>query len=302
MRGWREGRGRLVEIPAADLALAACDAEVVAAIRAAELVDGDDAVPRTKDGKVRTKRRPPPTLTIPKATRDFVWQRDHGSCRVPGCRATRNLTFHHLEFQCQGGDHAPENIILICDGHHKLLHDGLLTITGRAPDELTFVRNGTQLIDARAASELDAASSLRDQAKAAANDRARLATRGGRFEHVVKIEQVKQALVQLNFKARAARAAAEAACAHVGADADIGMLVKAALELERSRLAPGSQQHVTGQSDHDTHIADAKQALVQLGYSAVIAADAVEAARVHVKRDADLSTLIKEALRRCTST
>ena len=30
------------------------------------------------------------------------------------------------------------NILLLCSGHHQQLHDGRLTITGRAPDELIF--------------------------------------------------------------------------------------------------------------------------------------------------------------------
>jgi hypothetical protein len=30
--------------------------------------------------------------------------------------------------------HEPENLTLSCDGHHRALHDGKLTITGKAPD------------------------------------------------------------------------------------------------------------------------------------------------------------------------
>jgi hypothetical protein len=36
-----------------------------------------------------------------------------------------------------GGDHTPENLTLLCDGHHRAHHEGKLAITGRAP-KLTF--------------------------------------------------------------------------------------------------------------------------------------------------------------------
>ncbi|HEY5949574.1 MAG TPA: hypothetical protein VIV40_28965, partial [Kofleriaceae bacterium] len=84
LRGWRQARGRLVELPTTDVELSACDAEVVAAVHRRLT---DDEVVRT-DGHGRMTRRQRRSLTIPKATRDLVWRRDQGRCRVPGCRAT----------------------------------------------------------------------------------------------------------------------------------------------------------------------------------------------------------------------
>jgi 5-methylcytosine-specific restriction endonuclease McrA len=317
----------LVPIASADLELAECDADLVGELRPAVLAydertdderaddDGDgnrgndsidksamplvnrkpdDAVPRTKNGRVRTKRRPPPTQTIPKATRDFVWARDHGRCCVPGCRATRNIAAHHIVFLSQGGDHDPSNIMLLCDGHHKILHTGVLVITGRAPDQLTFVRDGKRLIDPRSSMELEADHNLRLEAQRAktVGVRARVTGRK-RFDDVVTLEHAKQALMQLGFKARAARAALDAACAHVGADADVAMLVKAVLDLGRE----GPLSSV----DSEDMRRDAMGALVGLGYSSQTATAAVELANAHVGAAADLSTLIKEALRRCAS-
>ena len=46
-----------------------------------------------------------------------------------------------------GGTHDPANLIVMCSGHHTLHHDGLLTVTGRAPDEVTFRRAGQPLVD-----------------------------------------------------------------------------------------------------------------------------------------------------------
>jgi Holliday junction resolvasome RuvABC DNA-binding subunit len=305
-RGCREGRGRLVPITHADLELAACDAELVRALGPAQLpTDGgaalasatDDAatiVRRTKDGKVCTKRRPPPTTTIPKATRDFVWARDCGRCRVPGCRATRNVAAHHIRFRSQGGDHDPENIVLLCDCHHKLLHAGLLTITGRAPDALTFMRDGKRLVDARSPTEIATADQLRAHATA---DRAetRAATNGNRFDDVVKMEHAKQALMQLGFKARAARTALDEACAHGGADADVAMLVRTVMSQQREDREPSQSTTVDELRD------DATKALVRSGYPRAIACSAVQAASAHVGAAVDLATLIKEALRRCAA-
>jgi hypothetical protein len=272
-------------------------------------------VPRTKDGKVKTKRRPPPTLTIPKATRDFVWARDQGRCRVPGCRATRHLTFHHLQFQCEGGDHDPANLMLSCDGHHKVLHAGLLTITGRAPDELTFTRNGKRIVDARSRIEHTATEILHadteltrkdnycttrtpgvhqepQRTHAVHEERQRTATRH-RCEDVVTLEDARQALMQLGFKARAARTAVDAAYAHAGGDADVAMLVKMVLDQQ-----PAEPDRSCSKTADDFH-GQATKALTQLGYSRSIASAAVESASAHVGATAELATLIKEALRRC---
>ncbi len=48
------------------------------------------------------------TQTIPPAIRRFVWRRDHGKCRVPGCRSARNLEIHHIVRRADGGTHDPQ--------------------------------------------------------------------------------------------------------------------------------------------------------------------------------------------------
>lgn len=79
---------------------------------------------------------------VPPATWRAVWRRDHGQCVVPGCRAAKYLDVHHLVARAEGGDHDMANLILLCSVHHRLLHDGKLTISGRAPDQLEFTRLG----------------------------------------------------------------------------------------------------------------------------------------------------------------
>ena len=108
-QGWQNGAGRQIAIPPADVACASCDAEHI-----------DDR------GRV--------TSEIPAATRRLVFQRDHHRCSVPGCRSAQSLDIHHIVPRAQGGSHDPDNLTLLCAGHHRAHHDGLLVIGGRAPD------------------------------------------------------------------------------------------------------------------------------------------------------------------------
>jgi len=68
-----------------------------------------------------------------------VFIRDRFACVVPGCRSGRNLDLHHVVFRSRGGTHAMSNIVTTCAGHHREAHEGLLAITGVAPDRLVFV-------------------------------------------------------------------------------------------------------------------------------------------------------------------
>ena len=107
-QGWQNGAGREIAVPGTDVACAKCDAEHV-----------------DERGRV--------TSEIPAATRTLVFRRDHNRCSVPGCRSAHNLDVHHIIHREHGGSHEPENLTLLCAGHHRAHHDGLLEITGRAP-------------------------------------------------------------------------------------------------------------------------------------------------------------------------
>ncbi len=250
-------RGGEVELRDAELHRAECDAEIVC----------------EEEGE-----RPRVTSAIPSRIRKQVWRRDRGRCRVPGCRATRNLDVHHIVHRADGGGHDSSNLIVLCSGHHMLHHDGLLGIHGRAPDELAFARDGKPLVDARSASEQAASQSLRERS-----------AKRSRFDNVVTLEHAKQALMQLGFKARAARHALETVSAHVGADADVATLVQAVMKRTRN-----------AELVHDDVFALAKQALVKLGYPATVAAGAIEVARAHVGAESSLEVVIREALQRCS--
>jgi hypothetical protein len=85
-------------------------------------------------GDLETNDLTRPRTSIPAALRRKVWLRDMGACVVPGCRSCRFIEAHHLEWWMNGGEHTMENIALMCFSHHQQLHDGILKITGRAPD------------------------------------------------------------------------------------------------------------------------------------------------------------------------
>ncbi|HEY5944245.1 MAG TPA: HNH endonuclease [Kofleriaceae bacterium] len=63
---------------------------------------------------------------IPPALRRKVKRRDHGRCRVPWCRSSRNCDQHHIIPIWLGGEHTEENLLTLCESHHLALHAGAL--------------------------------------------------------------------------------------------------------------------------------------------------------------------------------
>jgi hypothetical protein len=112
------GAGRAIDVQPEVLERAACDARWL--------------------GDLEAKQPERATTSVTPRMREQIFARDGFRCCVPGCRSTRNLDIHHLIAQSQGGPHALWNCICLCSGHHRALHAGLLTITGRAPFELVF--------------------------------------------------------------------------------------------------------------------------------------------------------------------
>lgn len=109
--GWQDAAGRMIAIDPVDVERAECDAQRV----------GSDREP----GRAMQDVAP--------RVRRFVWRRDHGKCCVPSCRASRNVDIHHIVHRADGGNHAAENLLLLCGGHHRALHERRLHITGSAP-------------------------------------------------------------------------------------------------------------------------------------------------------------------------
>ncbi|MGK2881396.1 MAG: HNH endonuclease signature motif containing protein, partial [Mycobacterium sp.] len=72
------------------------------------------------------------TRVISRRLRRALEYRDHGTCVVPGCGATRGLHAHHLQHWEDGGVTELDNLVLVCPYHHRLHHRGGITLTGPA--------------------------------------------------------------------------------------------------------------------------------------------------------------------------
>jgi hypothetical protein len=65
----------------------------------------------------------PTSRTVNGATRRALVVRDKG-CRFPGCDRPPVWTdVHHLKHWADGGDHRPDNLILLCLRHHRRVHE-----------------------------------------------------------------------------------------------------------------------------------------------------------------------------------
>jgi HNH endonuclease len=67
-----------------------------------------------------------------------IQERDEWRCQAPGCSARRHLQTHHIIFKSHGGSDDPANLITICYGHHRLVHEDTVTVSGQAPSNLLW--------------------------------------------------------------------------------------------------------------------------------------------------------------------
>jgi len=200
-RGYEQGAGELIEVAPEVIEMAECDAQQIGRTHvgheADEMARGDaKRIDRTHVGGKTCA-----TQAIPPAIRRQIVRREHGQCAVPGCRCSRYLDIHHLRPRADGGKHDPANLLLLCAAHHAAIHRGFLIVEGRAPDRLRFLHaDGTDYgapISAPAVAERSA--------------------------------DAFQALKQLGFTETQARRCLSAALTHLGADATLESLVRAAL-------------------------------------------------------------------------
>lgn len=61
------------------------------------------------------------------STRRALLARDQ-TCRFPGCHHTGRLDAHHLVHWIHGGPRHQHNLVLLCPGHHRLVHRRQLTL------------------------------------------------------------------------------------------------------------------------------------------------------------------------------
>jgi hypothetical protein len=117
--GAQQAAGELVPVPPEVVEMAQCDAQHVGS---------------THVGAEATRA----TQTIPPRIRRQVVRRDEGRCVVPGCRHTHFVDVHHLETRADGGEHDPDNLVVLCSAHHRATHTGRLHIEGRVSSGLSF--------------------------------------------------------------------------------------------------------------------------------------------------------------------
>jgi hypothetical protein len=186
-KGYQQGRGELVPVGPEDVEQARCDAQEIGRL------DGPHP------GRA--------TQSIPPATRRQIAHRDHGRCKVPGCRAASFLDVHHIDPRHEGGTHDPDGLILLCSAHHRALHRGFLAIEGTVSTGLRFRR-----ADGRAVGEACASPAV-----------------------AAVLADTFQVLRALGYKEGQARTAIDAIRPHVGPDEPEQDVIRRALAVLRRR-------------------------------------------------------------------
>ncbi len=79
------------------------------------------------------------TRSIPPAIRRALNVRDSGCC-FPGCTHKRYVDAHHVDHWADGGATKLSNLVTLCRPHHRLLHEGGMTVEARAGGGWCFRR------------------------------------------------------------------------------------------------------------------------------------------------------------------
>jgi hypothetical protein len=118
-------------VPAESVRRLTCDASVVPVLE-------------TEEGEVLDVGRK--TRTIPAAIRRALNLRDPGCC-FPGCTHRRYLDAHHVKHWIDGGETKLSNLVSLCRTHHRLVHEGGITISVREAGGWRFVRPDGRAFD-----------------------------------------------------------------------------------------------------------------------------------------------------------
>ncbi|MEA2434626.1 MAG: hypothetical protein QOG54_2083 [Actinomycetota bacterium] len=72
---------------------------------------------------------------IPRRIRRHVLKRDSHTCTFPGCEMSRFVDIHHVTHWAHHGPTHPNNLITLCDFHHKVVHEmrWKVTFSGTGP-------------------------------------------------------------------------------------------------------------------------------------------------------------------------
>jgi hypothetical protein len=263
-QGWQDGAGARIAIETAAVERAMCDAQHIGSL------DGD--------GPERAHQDVPPSMVR------FVWRRDGGRCRAPGCRSARGLEVHHLVHRADGGGHEASNLVLLCSACHLAHHRGALYISGTA-DQLLVDRTGERgpAADAGPHVGLDEPATWSTPG-----------TRAGSTD----VPGRGRAL-DANDGSATAPMQATTWDAVGGTRPSAAPIVNAIHTAADAAAMPTDGAIVGRKLDEAVLHAQAKQALVGLGWKTAIAQSAVAAALAALGPAAPLERLIFEALRRC---
>lgn len=94
-------------------------------------------------------------IGLGRMTRSFpAWlnrqlRRRDGGCRFPGCRSRRLVQGHHIVFWGMGGRTDPNNTVLLCRRHHRLVHEDHWQIRGDPNAQLSFVAPRGKVVSSR---------------------------------------------------------------------------------------------------------------------------------------------------------
>lgn len=79
------------------------------------------------------------TRSVPAALRRALRCRD-GGCRFPGCAERRHVDAHHIQHWARGGPTSAANLVLLCEFHHRRVHEGGFEIDVLGPGRFRFRR------------------------------------------------------------------------------------------------------------------------------------------------------------------
>jgi hypothetical protein len=294
-QGWQHGAGARIPIGPAAVERALCDAQHIGSI------DGDAPERAHQDVSPSVAR--------------FVWHRDGGRCRVPGCRSSRGIEIHHIVHRADGGGHDAINICLLCSSCHLAHHAGTLTLSGTA-DRLEVVRPArTSSEPARIGASTYGEQDERGRPSAAttdgpANTGAHVDTCDAQDERGRPSAATADNPVNSRAHVDACDAQGErdrSSASTAGGLANTGAHVDASAA--KNRRGPSAMS--TGDPTmRDGHVraskldvaelcAEAKVALKQMGWKPAIAQAAVRAAASMLGEDITLERVLVEALRQC---
>ncbi|MGA8204271.1 MAG: DUF222 domain-containing protein [Woeseiaceae bacterium] len=117
------GQGRS-GLPIESVKRLCCDGETVT------IVEDADGEPLNVGRKTRV---------VPTAIRRALWARDRG-CTFPACHRKRFVDAHHVQHWAAGGETSLANMLLLCDRHHRMVHEEGYRIVKDYGDRWCFLR------------------------------------------------------------------------------------------------------------------------------------------------------------------